>query len=111
MFKLVLKAFVLFWPFLKNIVFKDRTVREVLAENRQFTWLFGVLLITLVTLYLTVSTLSDTKQQLATTQQELARLRQGAPPVTVGPQCPPPVVDRERLFQLLTPTPTQEGTP
>lgn len=69
-----IKALIVIWPFLKSVAFKDRTIREVLRANRQFTWLFALLVVVLLTLHLTIHTLADQKKQLALRQAELERV-------------------------------------
>lgn len=60
----ILKALVLFWPFIKSLIFKDRTVREVIRANRQFTYMFIVLVFVTAVLYLTAHELAATNDQL-----------------------------------------------
>lgn len=75
MLKVIIKALLVFWPFLKNIIFKDRTVREVIADNMQLTIIAGFMVIVSTTLYVTVSALADTKQLLSTALTEVTALR------------------------------------
>lgn len=74
MLRFILKTLVVLWPFLKNIVFKDRTVLEALRANKQFTTLFALLIIVIITLLVTVLALSDTKNKLQLTQREIEQL-------------------------------------
>jgi len=64
----LLKAFVLIWPFLRSVIFKDRTVLEVVVANRQVTYMFAALVFVAATLYVTT-------EELAATNAELYRVR------------------------------------
>lgn len=60
----ILKALVLFWPFIKSLIFKDRTVLEVIHANKQFTYMFIVLVFVTTVLYLTTHELAATNDRL-----------------------------------------------
>jgi hypothetical protein len=114
MIKLITKALIIGWPFLRSIIFKDRTVKEVLLANRQFTCLFGLLVVVVFTLYLTVATLAETKALLLLSQAEAARLKTQleSSQADTRPQadhevlltatnCVPVAYDKSRLLQIL----------
>jgi hypothetical protein len=63
------------WPFIKAVIFKDRSVMEVLNDNRQFTRLFAVLVVVALMFYVTLNELSETKVALKTSEQEVTQLR------------------------------------
>lgn len=107
------KAFILIWPFLKNVIFKDRTIREVINDNRQFTVMFGLLVILMSTLMLTSSYLADTKADLQKASVKIEFLlsqlemdvgdRQCVQtvPVVVIEECENGSPDRDGLFDIL----------
>lgn len=47
MFSLTMKALMLAWPWLKRAIFGDRTVREVVWENKHLTIMGGLVLVML----------------------------------------------------------------
>lgn len=63
MFSLTAKALLLLWPFLKRAIFGDRTVREVMLENKHVTFMFATVLILSTSLILTIGELNDVKSE------------------------------------------------
>lgn len=74
MVKIIFKALLVFWPFFKSVIFKDRPVHEVLRDNRQFTCLFGLLLLVSIILFITADHLSNAKSTLYRQRSELTTL-------------------------------------
>jgi len=69
------KLLLLFWPFFKSVIFKDRPVKEVIRANKQFTYLFVITMFLALTLYMAVETLALTRQQLLQERREQTQLR------------------------------------
>lgn len=79
MLRFLMKIPITLWPFIKNAVLKDRTLREVIRTNQQFTILFGIVLLITATLMMTLMTLADTKSKLILTQREVEVWRSANP--------------------------------
>ncbi len=101
-----------FWPFFKSVVFKDRPIKEVLQANRQFTWLFMILMGSSLTLFATVGALSDAKRTLIATHREVTelsttlaekeqRLETLQQQLQNGETCLPHPYDKRHLLELL----------
>lgn len=69
-----LKLLAFFWPFFKSVIFKDRPVKEVLQANRQFTYLFIILIGLAIMLHVTTATLAESRDNLVVTHRELRQL-------------------------------------
>lgn len=76
MLRFFFKALITIWPFLQNVIFKDQTFQEAYRANRQFTFLFVLLMFVVITLFITSLALSETKGELQGIQQEVLRLTQ-----------------------------------
>ncbi|BEG72428.1 hypothetical protein [Pseudomonas phage PA1C] len=63
MLSLTAKALLLLWPFLKRAIFGDRTVREVMLENKHVTFMFAMVLVLAMSLMLTIGELNDVKSE------------------------------------------------
>lgn len=63
MFSIAIKALLLVWPFLKRAIFRDRTVVEVLLENKHVTFIFSIVLVLLVSFLMTVNELNDVRSE------------------------------------------------
>lgn len=101
-----------FWPFFKSVIFKDRPVKEVLRANRQFTWLFVILMGISMTLFVTVSALSEAKRTLVATHRDVSKLTQTLSEkerrletlqrqIKNGELCTPGPYDKRHLLELL----------
>lgn len=111
MLRIIFKALITFWPFLKNVIFKDRTVREAIRANKQFTILFALLILVITTLLLTVYVLSNVKEELRLYQREIETLQHTNRRTQDDLMCevetePPPdlnhyTYDKEDIIQLL----------
>ena len=63
MLSLTAKALLLLWPFLKRAIFGDRTVKEVMLENKHVTFMFAIVLMLSMSLILTIGELNDVKSE------------------------------------------------
>lgn len=110
----LLKGLILVWPFIKNIIFKDRTVWEVLRDNAHLTMLFYLIMIVAMTLYLTATALSNAKVELMAqlevnaalttriTELELELTQYKTTSVVDGAgECVPGLYDRSEVLDLL----------
>lgn len=75
MYTLLFKAVVFFWPFLKNILFRDRPVMEVLKQHRHMTALFIMLLVSFLSLLVVLTALQDAREQITQQNRVLDQLR------------------------------------
>lgn len=106
MLHFILKLLVTLWPFLKNIIFKDRTIREVLKTNKQFTLLFGLLVMVTISLLMTVQSLTEIRSQHLLAINEIRKLRSTKPPINeLLSDCEPCICDdpynKQRIIDLL----------
>ncbi len=62
--KLIIKGIILIWPWLKHLIFNDRTVMEVLKDNTPITILFAILITLAVVLAFTLSVLKSTHSKM-----------------------------------------------
>lgn len=93
--RLFFKGCVLVWPWLKAAVFKDRTVLEVILENKHLTGMLLLLCLLIGALFMTTFALSDTKDAYRVAREQLDQLQR--PTVCVAPT----TFDRDKLDQLL----------
>lgn len=112
MSKVIVKALIVLWPFLKSIIFKDRPVREVLRANRHFTWLFIIMLFVIVVFGATIDTLAGTQRFLNTTLAQLKEIQTELETVKEKyetlkeeqasiNECRPNTYDKSRLMEML----------
>jgi hypothetical protein len=80
MFSLVMKALLLIWPFLKRAIFKDRTVTEVMLENKHVTVMFIMILLLLGSLVMVTSELNAVRSAHRLTKAELISGEKCLPP-------------------------------
>jgi hypothetical protein len=92
--RFILKALVLLWPFLKAAVFKERTVKEVILENKHLTGMLLLLCLLTGALFMTTLALSDTKDAYRVSREQLAELQKSS-------ACLVPVFDKAKLNSLL----------
>lgn len=71
MARVFLKALLVFWPFFRSVIFKDRPVLEVMRANLQFTVLFVMLVAVSSMLYVTAGRLSESKRTILRTEAAL----------------------------------------
>jgi DMSO/TMAO reductase YedYZ heme-binding membrane subunit len=63
--RLLFKALRLLWPYLRSAIFKDRTVIEVIRENKHFTGMLGLILLLVWALAISTMRVSELKEQAA----------------------------------------------
>ncbi|MNC18891.1 hypothetical protein D3C87_1300880 [compost metagenome] len=63
--RLLFKALRLLWPYLRSAIFKDRTVVEVIRENKHFTCMLGLILLLVWALAISTMRVSELKEQAA----------------------------------------------
>ena len=115
MLRIILKALIIIWPFLKNIAFKDQTIQEAIQANRQFTYLFVLTMIVVLTLMVTSLALSETKEKLQVMQDQLdlltkqntelnktnGELADAIDKDSRSVHCPTDFYDKSRIIELL----------
>ena len=69
-----IKALLLIWPFLKRAVFGDRTIKEVMLENKHVTFMFAVVVILLLSFFMTVSELDEVRSENVALKKQLAQV-------------------------------------
>lgn len=71
---LTIKALLLFWPFLKRAVFGERTVKEVMLENKHVTFMFAVVVVLLLSFFVTVSELNEVRTENVSLKSQLHQM-------------------------------------
>jgi hypothetical protein len=96
MLRLFFKALIVIWPFLKSAIFKDRTVGEVIAENKHITVMLALNVVMLVSLVLTTQALAYYKDEYIKTKSTVSA-------TTTLTACVPESIEerRQRLIELL----------
>ena len=61
--RFLFKALRLLWPYLRSAIFKDRTVVEVIRENKHFTGMLGLILLLVWALAISTMRLSELKEE------------------------------------------------
>lgn len=80
MLKVIFKALIVFWPFLKAAVFKDRTVAEVIKENKHLTAMLVVNILLICVLVITTKALADYKGEYRKVRAEITSVQQACVP-------------------------------
>lgn len=103
MLRLMLKALFIIWPFLKTAIFRERTIVEVIKENKHLTAMQVVILLLSITLGITTAELADYKVNYRALQQRLIESS-----TRCSPESPEDDLEqrKQRLMELLT-----EGVP
>lgn len=70
MLRLILRALIVIWPFLKTAIFRERTIAEVIKENKHLTALQVLILVLILSLVITTVELADYKTELRTLQEQ-----------------------------------------
>lgn len=94
--RLFFKGCVLVWPWLKAAIFKDRTVMEVIVENKHLTGMLLLLCLLIGALLMTTFALSDTKDAYRVARDQLEQLHRTG--VCIAPAT---TFDRARLDSLM----------
>lgn len=94
--RLFFKGCVLVWPWLKAAVFKDRTVTEVISENKHLTGMLLLMCLLIGALLMTTFALSDTKDAYRSAREQLDQLQRSGVCTL-----PATTFDRARLDQLM----------
>ncbi|BDR26953.1 hypothetical protein RVBP20_1940 [Pseudomonas phage sp. NK1] len=79
MLGLTIKALLFVWPFLKRAIFGDRTIKEVLLENKHVTAMLILVVILLGTLFIVTSELKSVKARNWAVKAEMDRLKKMTP--------------------------------
>lgn len=93
--RLFFKGCVLVWPWLKAAIFKDRTVVEVLLENKHLTGMLLLLCLLIGALLMTTFALSDTKDAYRLAREQIDQLQR--PSICVAPNA----FDKAKIDQLM----------
>lgn len=88
------QALLSLWPFLRRAIFGDRSIREVLLENRHITFMLFCIMLMLATIFWVGSELDVVKAENVSIAQELEDLK-----ATI--QAPDIDARRRRLDELL----------
>lgn len=89
-FKLVAKALLIIWPFLRSAIFRGRTVSEVLRENWHMNAMFTLVITLIIFLWYTTHAVMDARSEI--TRLETLINQQ---PVCIAPEV---VDDRRRML-------------
>lgn len=106
MLRFIFKTLIILWPFLKNVVFKDRTVLEVLANNKHITLMMVMVLLMMLTIVSATNKLSavnkhatSTHELLAEAKEKIVQLEQELEVVKASiKECPPPSKPMEEVY-------------
>ena len=94
MLRLIFKALIVIWPWLKTAIFKEGTVAEVVAENKHLTFMLVLIVVLILSLVITTSALSDYKEDYRAVIEKMKESQY---------QCVPEDVElrKQRLTEML----------
>lgn len=92
--KFIFKALLVFWPFLRYAIFRDRTVSEVVKENWHMNGMLAVILVLVMFIFYLLQVTIDTKVQLSRVEAVMK-----TQPVCLSPEANDE--RRRRLMDLL----------
>lgn len=96
MFSLSLKTLLFVWPFLKRAIFGDRTVKEVLLENKHVTLMLILIVILAFMLAAVTMELRSVRDQHSAVRTEVQRIKEAS-----SPEEAEMLIRRDRLNTLL----------
>jgi len=92
--RIVFKALLVIWPFLRDAIFKDRTVSEVIRENWHINVMFVLIVSLVLFMFYTTTAALEARDKMAKLEALIE-----AQPVCLSPQA---VEERKRrLMDLL----------
>ena len=95
MYTLIVKSLFLLWPFLKRAVFGNKTIKEVLRENRNVTFVFTVLIVISLSFSLALTELEDVRVENNELKRKILSVE------VISPETPPIINRRSRLDDAL----------
>ncbi len=92
--RFVFKALLVFWPFLRYAIFRDRTVSEVVKENWHMNGMFAVIIVLVMFMFYLLQATIDARVQVARLESVMK-----TQPVCLSPEANDE--RRRRLMDLL----------